>query len=103
MVGTSNAQELVGAVNMLSNRTLRLAHQRPSRPDDDDDDDDDDDNKFFYELLHKNEGLTETEKGLEIRKHVVPLISEVRGYVDAYEKVMDAIEYALPTYSEMLY
>lgn len=57
MLVASNAQELVGAVNMLSNRTLRLAHQRPSRPDDDDDDDD---NKFFYELLHKNEGLTET-------------------------------------------
>ncbi len=59
--------------------------------------------KLKAELRKKYEGLTETEKGLEIRKHVVPLIAEVRGYVDSYEKVMDAMEYAIPTYSEMLY
>lgn len=59
---TANAQELIGAVNMLTNRTLRLAHQKPSKPEDDDDDDDDDDdrNKNYYELLRKNEGLTDS-------------------------------------------
>lgn len=59
--------------------------------------------KLKNSIREKYEGLTETEKGLEIRKHVVPLINEVRGYVDAYEKIADDINYVLPTYSEMLY
>lgn len=43
------------------------------------------------------------EKGLTMRKEIVPLLSEIKDTINDYEKIASKLVYKLPTYPEMLY